>query len=611
MLILRNISPYSNFAYAKSLLNLRTQILLIFLFTCSVVVSISGYLYYINVSTTLQEKTINELKTVSKIKSDRVNSFIKNCYSQFEVLRKSRVLTTSLRLFSSDTSTLARIDVFHSLLEAKQDMEGISRVMVLDSLGEIVISSNPQQTRQENYSDYVSLYIGKGNTAQDYRYNEIGELNLVLVGGIASRYFFVVEYDIKNLLAVTEDYTGLGYTGETVLFAKDSTGTFTYLTPQRFNHKIFVPLTAAEIEPFKSLDYKHGMGHFRELLDYRGKVVLASVNTVPITGWSVMTKIDKEEALKSVEETRKVAIGTSVGIVLVMFLLMYLFAYFLVRPINELADTASLISEGNYDRRVKIRNKRNEIGRLAQAFNDMTDSLIRYQEELQDKLQELDRSNAALDRYAHVVSHDLKTPLNTLEGTVNLLRLELENKLTSSQKEVLDKMAEQVQRMKGMIRSVLEYAELKQHKGVEEAVDMNEVLRIVKENIDIPPNVSVFSEVSLPVLNIEKILMVQVFQNLISNSVKYLDKQVGIVKVKYSLKDNVHLFCVSDNGPGIPEEYLPKIFDLFQTGNVRKNFESSGIGLSIVKNIIEDKGGRIWAESEKGKGAFFYFTIPV
>jgi signal transduction histidine kinase len=324
-----------------------------------------------------------------------------------------------------------------------------------------------------------------------------------------------------------------------------------------------------------------------------------------------MTKIDKSEALNNIEETKKVTIITSGCIVIVVFLLMYLFAYFLVRPINELADTATLISEGDYDQRVLVRNKHNELGRLAQAFNDMTDNLIFYQEDLKDNLRELDRSNAALDRYAHVVSHDLKTPLNTLEGTVNLLRLELEDKLNPSQKEVLDKMAEQITRMKGMIRSVLQYAALKKQKGIVETLDLNEVLDFVKQNIHIPSHIRVYAENQLPTLQIERILMVQVLQNLIGNAVKYMDKPSGEVRVSYAAKDQYHVFCIRDNGPGIPDEFKTKIFDLFQTGNVNKSYESTGIGLSIVKNIIEEKGGKVWVESERNAGTSFFFTLPL
>ncbi len=574
-------------------------------------VLISGWVYYMSARNILQEKTINELKTVSKIKSDRIGTFIKNCYSQFEVLRKSKSLNTSLQLFASDTSTLARIDVFHTLLEAKQDMEGINRAMVIDSMGEVVISSNPGQTRQITYSDYIQHYLKKGKTTHDYRYDENEQLNFVLIGLIAKNYFFVVEYDIKSLLAVTEDYTGLGNTGETLLIGKDSSAALLYLTPQRFHNKPLVNIPQSETDLINSLANQHGIGNFREITDYRGKIVYASVNTVPLVNWTVMTKIDKSEALNNIEETKKVTIITSGCIVIVVFLLMYLFAYFLVRPINELADTATLISEGDYDQRVLVRNKHNELGRLAQAFNDMTDNLIFYQEDLKDNLRELDRSNAALDRYAHVVSHDLKTPLNTLEGTVNLLRLELEDKLNPSQKEVLDKMAEQITRMKGMIRSVLQYAALKKQKGIVETLDLNEVLDFVKQNIHIPSHIRVYAENQLPTLQIERILMVQVLQNLIGNAVKYMDKPSGEVRVSYAAKDQYHVFCIRDNGPGIPDEFKTKIFDLFQTGNVNKSYESTGIGLSIVKNIIEEKGGKVWVESERNAGTSFFFTLPL
>jgi light-regulated signal transduction histidine kinase (bacteriophytochrome) len=258
---------------------------------------------------------------------------------------------------------------------------------------------------------------------------------------------------------------------------------------------------------------------------------------------------------------------------------------------------------------VEVRSK-NEIGQLGVSFNKMTNSLVDIQNDLQNKLTELNRSNNALDKFAHVVSHDIKTPLNSIEGLSNLLSLELEGKVGAYEMEVVHKLKEQVKKTKEMIRGILEYAELKANKEDTEHVDLNKVVESVREAVDMPNHIRFQIEDRLPILQIEKVLIYQIFQNLISNAVKYNDKLEGVIKVNCEKKPEAYLFSVSDNGMGIDDQYQSKIFDVFNTAETKKGYDSTGIGLAIVKNIIADKGGSIWVESKKNKGSVFYFTLP-
>jgi signal transduction histidine kinase len=115
----------------------------------------------------------------------------------------------------------------------------------------------------------------------------------------------------------------------------------------------------------------------------------------------------------------------------------------------------------------------------------------------------------------------------------------------------------------------------------------------------------------LPNLKTEKIAIEQVFANYISNALKYNNNPTPTVDVSYIVKDGFYEFCVADNGPGIEKEFHEKVFVIFQTLQARDTYESTGVGLAIVKKMVEDKGGRVWIESEKGLGTKFYFSWPV
>ncbi len=587
--------------------------MLFFIVTTSAIVVVTGYLYYNHVQKILVEQNINQLKAISKDKSARVTAILQNKIIELEILKRSPMIRSELYNYYADLSNgMSKIALYNTIIRSKEAIVGINRMIILNRQGQVVISSNPSKTIKNDFSDYTSVSaLAKSQKLNiEYRYNEHEELVLCLASYIDSSFILLIENDINSIVSVTEDFTGLGNTGESAIFRINREQEITYLTPLRFYNKAFLKEPKKESMDSYYNRLNNGNVLYSEIKDYRGEEVLASVNNIGQTDWKLITKMDKTERLFYMERIRKMAIWASISIILVVSIIIYFVAYFFLKPINDLAEAAEEISQGDLTKRVQVESK-NEIGQLGLSFNKMTNSLVDIQKDLQDKLSELNRSNNELDKFAHVVSHDIKTPLNSIEGLTNLLSLELEGKVGVYEMEVVLKIKEQVKKTKEMIRGILEYAELKASKGDTEHVDLNSVVESVRLAVDIPANIKFQIEDRLPIIQIEKVLIYQIFQNLISNAVKYNDKSDGLIKIYCEKKVGAYLFSVSDNGIGIDEAHQSKIFDAFNTAEVKKGYNSSGIGLAIVKNIIADKGGSIWVESKKQEGSIFYFTLPI
>ena len=225
----------------------------------------------------------------------------------------------------------------------------------------------------------------------------------------------------------------------------------------------------------------------------------------------------------------------------------------------------------------------------------------------QKLLTELEDSNKGLHEYAHIVSHDLKSPLRSVTALATWLYDDYKEVLDDSGKYNLKMMMEKVEGMDKLIDGILKYSTVNNDKLDNTEVDVNEVIKEINEIIYIPKHVTVKTTNTLPVIKADKVKIHQLFQNFLSNAVVNIDKKEGIVEVG-SMETPTHWqFSIKDNGVGIPEEYHEKIFQIFQS--IGNNERSTGIGLSIVKKIIDRYNGKVWLESEIGVGTTFYFTI--
>jgi len=177
-------------------------------------------------------------------------------------------------------------------------------------------------------------------------------------------------------------------------------------------------------------------------------------------------------------------------------------------------------------------------------------------------------------------------------------------------KEDLNMLQERVSKMNDMIQGILEYSRVGRTEEKAEKVDLNKLLKDVIDLLSPPDNIKITIENKLPKYKADRTRLTQLFANLLSNAIKYIDKPQGIIKIGCVKVANEWKFNISDNGPGIEEKHYEKIFKIFQMLGSAPKDQSTGIGLTIVKKIIDLYEGRIWIESEIGKGTTFYFTLP-
>ncbi len=227
--------------------------------------------------------------------------------------------------------------------------------------------------------------------------------------------------------------------------------------------------------------------------------------------------------------------------------------------------------------------------------------------------EELGRSNAELENFAYIASHDLQEPLRMVSSYLQLLERRYKGRFDSDADEFISYAVDGASRMEGMINDLLEYSRVSTKAKPFKPTECEAVLERTLDNLKIAIEESraVVTHTPLPTVMADGIQLVQLFQNLIGNAIKFRDKKPPQIHLSAKEQNSKWLFSVRDNGIGISPEYIERIFQVFQRLHSRADYPGTGIGLAVCKRIVEHHGGRIWVESQSGKGSTFYFTIPI
>lgn len=252
---------------------------------------------------------------------------------------------------------------------------------------------------------------------------------------------------------------------------------------------------------------------------------------------------------------------------------------------------------------VQKRKEDDEKKKLIDIMGSQTQEIIEINQQREKLIAELAHQNQELSEYAHMVSHDLKSPLRSIDALTSWLEEDHDDDLGEAGKSKISLIKSNVEKMDALISGILEYSTIGKNKRNLYKVDVNKLVYELLSFIDIPSNISVSIVNKLPNIIGDRHRIQQLFQNLIVNAIAYNDKDKGLIEIGYTNKE----FFVKDNGKGIDNNYLHKIFKaFFKLGN---NQQSIGIGLSIVKKIVELYQGTIRVTSEIEKGTTFYFTL--
>ncbi|MEG4960665.1 MULTISPECIES: PAS domain S-box protein [unclassified Microcoleus] len=227
--------------------------------------------------------------------------------------------------------------------------------------------------------------------------------------------------------------------------------------------------------------------------------------------------------------------------------------------------------------------------------------------------QELTRSNAELEQFAYVASHDLQAPLSTIAGYAQLLENRCHNQLDAQGNKFLRNIVNSCGRMQALIDDLLEYSRVGRSEKPFDVIDCNLVFEDACANLQlaIRQNQAFVTKGDLPRVRGDSFQLLQLFQNLIGNAIKYRSSEAPMVRVSAWPQGDSWVFSVQDNGIGIAEQYHRRIFQIFQRLHTQKQYSGTGIGLAICQRIVDRHGGRLWVESEPNRGSTFYFSIPI
>ena len=255
----------------------------------------------------------------------------------------------------------------------------------------------------------------------------------------------------------------------------------------------------------------------------------------------------------------------------------------------------------------------NTIERIANLVSLQLKNAINLRERIQienkniELVGKLSKSNEELKEYAHIVSHDLKSPLRSISALTSWIKMDNHKHFDKASLQNFDDIELTLEKMDSLISDVLKFSSIESDSRKDEEIDIHDLVKKLIQILYIPENVSINILKKLPILKGDKIKFQQLFQNLIANAIKFSDKNDSIINIDVIEHKSFYKFSVQDNGIGIEKRHFDKIFKIFQS--LKKSEDSTGIGLSIVKKIVDIYKGEIWLESEVNKGTIFYFTI--
>lgn len=245
---------------------------------------------------------------------------------------------------------------------------------------------------------------------------------------------------------------------------------------------------------------------------------------------------------------------------------------------------------------------------IAEHIKKQALEIVEITRQREQLLNNLEQQNQELNEYTHMVSHDLKAPLRNISTLVSWIIQDNQDDINPTTKDLFNLIQSNLKKMDLLIHGMVNYSSINKQEAEDRLVNINELIEDILRKITVPDTIKIHVHKAMPQLFGNSVRFMHLFQNLIENAIKFNDKENGFIEVGFIETQDLIEFFVKDNGKGIPEAYHNKIFNIFT--KLDNNSQASGIGLSIVKKIINYYGGRIWLKSKEQEGATFFFSIP-
>ncbi|MBN1870621.1 MAG: HAMP domain-containing protein [Candidatus Omnitrophica bacterium] len=627
-------------------LPIKTKFILWFLIIALAPLAIATKVSYDNSRNALVEEITNSLLAVADNKANQIETYLREKERSVTALSYSSDIIDAMEQFNKALTRqgayspeyIAVDNEYRPFFTYYTKSADYENLFLVNKDGDVIFMAKGRrkitslyETALNKESQLAEVFIRTIKSSKieisDFEYGPEEENGALYIGapilkGAELIGVLVLQMDNQGVSQLVRDDTSLGETGETILAAKMK-NEIVFISPVRFDvnaafQRKVKPGEEAGKEIQLAVEGKIGSG---KSVDYRGKEVLTVRRYFPSFRWGMVVKMDTAEVIASANRLRATLVKISLVLLAVVVVMAIAIARSMSKPIMELTRVAGVISKGDYSARAKS-STHDEIGNLAHSFNEMTDNLIaakanveQKKAELEEQHKLLEEANRELDSFTHTVSHDLQAPLRGVASFAAFLEEDYKDKLDGKAQEYLKEIREGTARMSNLIKDLLTLSRISRIKNPFEQVDIHELVETVRKRIEFDINkykVVLKVQNNLPTIVCDRIKLTEVFLNLINNAIKFSSKQgkPPVVEVSYVSDGQAHKFSVKDNGIGIDPKYHDQVFGIFKRLHSADEYEGSGAGLSIVKKVIDDHQGKVWIESESGKGAAFFFTIP-
>jgi signal transduction histidine kinase len=636
-------------------MSIRLKLTIMFLVFVLVPSFFVGVLTFTNYKNSLETLRLSNLQDIAAFKADRIETYFAGLKGNIEVAQGyyniKQHLPVLVRLAKTPDAPefLSARKMLDEQLQHMQSVLSLSDIMLVDPAGEVVYSSNPEhipieflnlltdphqkafaEGKNKVYFSDIFLDKAKGNVPVMLFTAPAVGFDGAFIGVIA------FEVDMSSIYKIIQDVTGLGDTGE-VLLGKKTGNEVVYLNPLRHDPEAALKKSISiggEIggPVQEAVQGRKGAG---QLIDYRGRKVIAAWRYIPSLDWGMVAKIDAEEAFADVINLKRLVIIILTIVFLLCGIIAFSIAQSISAPIKTLSKGAGIVGSGNLDYKVGT-DLKDEIGQLSRAFDKMTgdlkritasrdelnseiterkraeEKIISLNEELKHHLLQLEAANRELEAFSYSVSHDLRAPLRSVAGFSQALFDDCADKLNAEGRDSLERILAATQRMGRLIDDLLNLSRVSRAEMRREEVTLSGLAGKIADMLrkTEPERQAEFNIAEGLVAQGDEHLLTVVLENLLGNAWKFTGKNTRTV-IEFGITEHKgrQAFFVKDNGAGFDMSYAGKMFSPFQRLHSANEFPGTGIGLATVKRIINRHGGRVWIEAEVGKGTTVYFTI--
>lgn len=639
--------------------------LLIFALSISLVpISVITTLYYFNARNTIKKQTLEWLTAVAESKKIHILSFLDAKKSQVIDFSSDGYIRNNLKMITKRGSQGLIVNRLNKHLTAnKKPLDThIEAIAILDMNGKVVASTSKSwvekdMSGEEIFTSCISKNYGEAHINKAYYVPYLSANCIFISAPLTNKQsketmgVIINAYNMATLDEITTKRTGMGKSGEIFLIMRDNDDVV-LLTSLKYASDTplgrSIPMDSFDTELIRlALNEKRGAVIAP---DYRGTDVVAAYLHMPDMDWGLITKIDKEEVFAPIARIRifTIILGSISAILIIAISIIV--SKKAIRPIHLLVEGTRRVAKGDLAFRIEA-VKKDEIGQLVTSFNDMTFQLEQskkklndYMDNLEEKVEnktkeikqmlyELTDKNKEMEQFLYVASHDLRSPLLNIQGfskelqhSFEMLRPALnESGISSETKKTLAYILEEdipdalrfilasSSKMDKLLSGLLRLSRMGRVTLTIRQLDMNKLISDVIETYKYTikeANVT-FQLEELPPCRGDEGQINQVFSNLIDNALKYLDSnKAGVIRISGRREDGYIVYCLEDNGIGIAKQHQRNIFEIFHRLNPGDNAGGEGLGLTIVRSILNRHSGKIWVESEPGKGSKFFVSLP-